>query len=154
MRTDLKEYHLAGNVRSVETTVVDMSTKSYKLLPSGREELEDFGNPSKGSPSSPLLWEALKFDAAGKLIEDIDVERPLIEQESYRYVYTYNRRGLLVERVGYQENGSPDERTMYIYGPGGRRTEELVYSGDGRLQARYEFDEHENFRFPPTIKIL
>jgi len=143
MRTHLKQYYLAGNVRSVDTTVVDMSTKSYKLHPSGREELENFGNPSQGSPGSPLLVDALKFDSTGKLLEDIDFERS-IEQESYRYVYTYNHQGLLVERVGYRENGSPDERTVYSYGPGGRKTEELIYSGTGRVQARLEFDEHEN----------
>lgn len=40
MRTSPKEHGLAGNVQSVETTVVDTSTKSYKLRPDGREELE------------------------------------------------------------------------------------------------------------------
>jgi len=145
MRTGLKEHNLAGNVRSVETTLVDMSTKSYKLRPNGREELEDFGNPSDGSPDSPLLWEAFKFDARGKLVEDLDLERPLIEQESYRYVYTYNQQGLLVERAGYRENGSSDVKTVYLYDPRGKKTKELICSSDGRVQARYEFDEHENF---------
>src|SRR5262245_52334045 len=122
MRTNLKQYDFAGNVRSVETTVVDRSTKSYKLRPGGREELENFGNPSK----SPFLQAALKFDNAGKLLEDIDFERS-IEQESYRYVYAYNQQGLLAERVGYRENGSTDEKTIYSYGLGGRKTEELIY---------------------------
>jgi antitoxin component YwqK of YwqJK toxin-antitoxin module len=145
MRTGLQEHNLSGNVRSVETSLVDMSTKSYRLRPNGREELEDFGNPSDGSPGSPLLWEVFKFDARGKLVEDIDVERPLIEQDSYRYVYTYNQQGFLVERAGYRENGSSDGRTVYIYDPGGKKTKELIYSSDARVQSRYEFDEHENF---------
>jgi hypothetical protein len=144
MRTNLRDYNLVGNVQSVETTLVDMSTKSYKLLPNGREVLDDFGNPSKGSPDSPLVWDAVKFDAKGKLIEDIDLDRPLIEQESYRYVYVYNENGFLVERVGYRENGSFDERNVYRYSPEGKKTEELLYSDDGRVQARYDFDEHGN----------
>jgi hypothetical protein len=130
MRTALKDYNLAGNVQSVNTTLVGMSTKSYKLLPNGREELDDFGNPSDGSPDSPLVWNAVKFDANGKLIEDIDLDRPLIEQKSYRYVYAYNENELLVERVGYRENGSSDERSVYRYGPRGKKAEELLYSSD------------------------
>jgi len=144
MRTSPKEHGLAGNVQSVETTVVDTSTKSYKLRPDGREELEDFGNPSDGSLGSPLVWEALRFDAQGKLVEDIDLERPDIEQESYRYVYTFNPRGLLVEKAGYRENGSFDERSIYIYGPRGEKIEQLYYSASGQVTSRYEFDEHQN----------
>jgi hypothetical protein len=72
MPTSPKEHGLAGKVQSVETSVVDTSTKSYKLRPDGREELEDFGNPSDGSLGSPLVWEALRFDGQGKLVEDID----------------------------------------------------------------------------------
>ena len=91
-RTELSEYGLAGHVQSVETILVDMSTKSYKLLPGGREALDDFGNPSAGSPDDPLLCEFLKFDPMGRLVEDVDAERPFSEQESYRYVYTYNQQ--------------------------------------------------------------
>src|SRR6266550_385245 len=60
--TTLYKYALNGHVQSVETVLVDMSTKSYKLRPGGREALDDFGNPSAGSPEAPLLWEILKFD--------------------------------------------------------------------------------------------
>lgn len=143
MRTSPKEHGLAGNVLSVETTLVDTSTKSYKLRPDGREELADFGNPSGGSPGSPLVWEALKFDSQGKLVEDIDVQRP-DDQESYRYVYTYNPRGMLVEKVGYRENGSFDERSTYIYGPRDEKIEQLNYSASGQVTSRYKFDEHQN----------
>jgi hypothetical protein len=144
MRTVLREYGLAGHVQSVETTLVDMSTKSYKLRPGGREALDDFGNPSAGSPNAPLLWEILKFDAKGRLVEDIDLERPVIEQESYRYVYTYNQQGLLTERAGYREDNSPDEKNVYIFGPKGEKIEQLNYSAVGRLESRYEFDDHQN----------
>lgn len=144
MRTNLMDHNLAGNVQSVSTTLVDMSTKSYKLLPNGREELEDFGNPSDGSPDSPLVWNAVKFDANGKLVEDLNLERPLTEQKSYRYVYAYNGNGLLIERAGYRKNGLSDGRSVYKYGQTGKKTEELCYSGDDRLQARYEIDEHGN----------
>src|SRR5882762_2645160 len=63
----------------------------------------------------------------------------------YRYVYTYNPRGLLVEKAGYREDSSSDGKNVYSYSPEGRKIEELIYSGDGRVQGRYEFDEHENF---------
>jgi hypothetical protein len=113
-----------------------MSSKSYILLPNGREELQDFGIPSQGSSDSSLLWNALKFDAEGKLIEDIDVKRPIFGPESYRCVYTYNQMGLRAERVGYNEDGSSDGRNDYSYDPRKKKTEELVYSADGRLRAR------------------
>ncbi len=144
MRTRLKEYALNGHVQSVETVLVDMSTKSYKLRPGGREALDDFGNPSAGSPEAPLLWEILKFDAKGRLTEDVDLERPLIEQESYRYVYMYDLRGQLIEKVGYREDGSSDGKDVYGYEPQGKKVEQVSYSGVGRIQARYQFDEHGN----------
>jgi hypothetical protein len=144
MRTELSEYGLAGHVQSVETILVDMSTKSYKLLPGGREALNDFGNPSAGSPDNPLLWEVLKFDAMGRLVEDIDAERPLIEQESYRYVYTYDTTGRLIEKAGYGEDGSSEGKNVYDYDLHGKKVEQVSYSGVGRIQARYQFDGHEN----------
>ena len=144
MRTQLKEYALKGHVQSVETVLVDMSTKSYKLLPGGRQALDDFGNPSAGSPDAPLLWEVLKFDTNGRLMEDVDVERPLIEQESYRYVYTYDPRGRPIEKAGYREDGTSDGKDVYGYEPQGKKVEQVSYSGVGRIQARYQFDGHEN----------
>jgi len=143
MRTSPKEHGLAGNVQSVETTVIDTSTKSYKLRPDGREELEDFGNSSDDSPGSPVVSEALRFDAQGKLVEDIDLERSY-EQESYRYVYSYNSRGLLVEKAGHRENGSFYERSTYSYGPRDEKIEQLYYSASGQVASRHKFDEHQN----------
>src|SRR5256885_15210349 len=99
MRTDQKSYGLVGHVQFVETTVVDVSTKSYKLLPGGkRQAWQDFGNPTTASPVVPLLWNVLKFDVKGRLIEDIDLDRSLIEQESYRYLYAYDSAGLLIAK--------------------------------------------------------
>ena len=144
MRTELREYGFAWQVQSVETTLVDMSTKSYRLLPGSREALNEFGNPSAGSPDALFLWEVLKFDAKGRLVEDIDQERPLIEQESYRYVYTYNQHGLLAERTGYRKDNSLDEKNVYIYGQRAEKIEQLNYSAVGRLESRIEFDGHQN----------
>jgi len=138
MRTDLKQFGLAGNVQSVETHVATMSTKSYKLGSGGREELEDF-HPD----DSLALTEFLKFDAKGKLLEDIDAERAM-DQESYRYIYVYNQLGLLVERAGFREDGSPDEKAAYVYDPEGKKIEEFYYSNVGRLISKMGFDEREN----------
>jgi hypothetical protein len=145
MRTLLKEFALNGSVQSVETVLVDMSNRSYKLHPGGREVLEDFGNPSASSPDAPLLWEVLKFDPDGRLVEDIDLDRPLIEQESYRYVYKYDPKGQLIEKVGYREDGSSDSKDVYTYDQQGKKVERVVFSGGGRIAARFQFDEHENF---------
>jgi len=143
MRTELREFGLAGHVRTVETRVIDISTKSHKLRPGGRETLEDFRNPSEGSPDSPLLWEFLRFDSKGRLVEDIDLDRS-IDQESYRYVFAYDDQGRLSETAGYRENGAFDERSINIYGPSGEKIEQVYFSASGQVTSRCEFDEHQN----------
>lgn len=144
MRNRRKHYGLIGDVQLVETTLLDMSTKSYKLYPNSRELWNDFGNPSVGSPENPLLWEILKFDVAGRLVEDVEIDRPLIEQESYRYKYEYDAAGQLTRKTGYRESGIPDENIIYRYGPTGKKVEQLLCSVDGRVGIRYSFDEREN----------
>jgi antitoxin component YwqK of YwqJK toxin-antitoxin module len=144
MRGSPKEFGLIGKVHSVETILVDTSTRSYRLRPGGRELLDDYANPSSGTPARPLLWELLKFDPQGKLMEDADQDRPVIEQESYRYVYTYDQSGRLIEKRGYKEDGSFDERVVTTYSPGGKKIEQLFYSVAGRISGRYKFDDHEN----------
>jgi hypothetical protein len=144
MRTDLKDFSIEGSVERVETTVVDISTKAYRLSPSGRQELEDFNSTPNDSSGSALLWELLKFNADGKLTEDVDFERPFMEQESYRYIYAYNRLGLLAERVGYRKDGSPDGKNTYVYNAEGRKIEQLNYSGVGAVESQIKFDAHEN----------
>lgn len=114
-----------------------MSTKSYKLRSGGREELQDFGNPSEGSIGSPLLWKALKFDVNGRLIEDFDLDGPLIEQESYRYVYKYDDHGVVVERSAFRNDA---HRT----GKEGKRIQERDYSSVGRIKLSSELDDHGN----------
>lgn len=144
MRTLLKEFTLHGSVQSVETVLLGMSNKSYKLRPGGREVWDDFGNPSASSPDAPLLCEVLKFDSNGRLLEDIDLDRSLTEQQSYRYVYKYGPGGQLIERAGYREDGSSDGKDVYGYDQQGKKTQQVSYSGAGWIQGRYQFDEHEN----------
>ena len=144
MRIELKQFGLAGRVESVEMTMADMSTRSYRLVRGGKQLLEDFGNPSKALPGTPLLCEALKFDSDGRLLEDVDIERPLIDQEPYRYVYRYNQQGLLSERIGYREDGSIEEKHEYTYSQIGRKIEQRSYSGLGRLVSRSRFGDDEN----------
>ena len=91
-----------------------------------------------------MLCEFLKFDTTGKLVEDVDLERPLTEQDSYRYAYTYDAAGRLIEKAGYGEDGSSHGKAVYSYGSQGRKTEQVSYSAVGRIRSRYEFDEHEN----------
>jgi len=144
MRNQREDYGLTGSVQLVKTTLLDMSTKSYKLHPRNRDVWEDFGNPSASSPGNPLLWEVLEFDVNGRLIEDIDVERPVIEQEPYRYVYAYDATGRLAKKIGYREDGSSDVNITYRYAPTGKKIEELFCSDDGRVRSRANFDEREN----------
>lgn len=145
MRTDLAQLRLNGQVECVKTYVVSSTRKSYKLLPNNkREELQDFGTADQLAADNPKLRDMSRFDREGKLVEDIDVERSLIEQKSYRYVYVYDSKGVLTEEAGYREDGSFDEGSQYIYGPNGKKSEELIYSSTGKLQSKLKFDEREN----------
>jgi antitoxin component YwqK of YwqJK toxin-antitoxin module len=144
MRNQRADYGLIGSVQLVKTTLSEVSTKSYKLHPSGREVWEDFGNPSAGSPGDPSLWNVLKFDVNGRLIESIDVERSLIEQKPYRYVYAYDATGRLAKKISYREDGSSDLNITYRYASTDKKIEALFCSEDGRVQSRAKFDEREN----------
>jgi hypothetical protein len=145
MRTDLAQFGLNGNVERVETNIIVKTTESYKLLPGGsREVLREFGNPAELPPDSARLTTFRKFNREGRLVEDIDVTRPVVDQKPYRYVYSYDPKGILSEKTGYREDGSLQEKTEYISGPKAKKAEKLFYSIDGKLQAKHKFDEHEN----------
>lgn len=137
--------NLKGNVRSVETYRADMSTKSYRLLTGGnRELLQDFGDPRPNAVSSPLLSSLERFDEHGRVIEDIDVDRPLIDQDPYRRLYAYDDFGRLAEIVDYDENNCVENTWRYAYSLDGKKISEEGWSPTGRLWTREEFDEHEN----------
>jgi antitoxin component YwqK of YwqJK toxin-antitoxin module len=145
MRSDLVRSGLAGNVERVETTVASGKNKSYRLLPDGsRQELQDFGNPAEPPSDSAQICHLSKFDRRGRLIEDIDAERPLIEQEPYRYVYSYDSKGVLTEKTGYRVDGSLEEKTKYTDDANSKKSEQLFYSSAGKLESECKFDEHEN----------
>jgi YD repeat-containing protein len=144
MRT-AAELNLKNNVRSVETHRAHMSTKSYRLLPGGnRELLQDFGDPSSTTESSPPLMSLERLDEQGRVIEDIDVDRPLIDQDPYRRLYTYNDFGQLAEIVDYDESNRVENTWRYAYSVDGKKISEEGWSPTGRLWAREEFDGHEN----------
>jgi hypothetical protein len=144
MRT-AAELNLKSNVRSVETYRAHISTKSYRLLAGGnRELLQDFGDPTATTESSPSLFSIERFDERGRLIEDLDVDRPLIDQDPYRRLYTYNDFGRLAEIVDYDENNRVENTWRYAYRADGKKMSEECWSPRGLLWARAEFDEHEN----------
>lgn len=144
MRT-AAELNLKSNVRSVETYRVSISTKSYRLLADGnRELLQDFGEPGSTTESSPSLMSLERFDEQGRISEDIDVDRPLIDQDAYRRLYTYDDCGRLVEIVDYDENHRIENTWRYAYSVNSKKISEEGWSPTGRLWARSEFDEHEN----------
>lgn len=144
MRT-AEELNLKGNVRSVETYCDHISTKSYRLLAGGnRELLQDFGDPAPAIVSSPSLLSLERFDEQGRVIEDLDVDRPLIDQDPYRRLYTYDEFGRLAEIVDYDENNRVENTWRYAYSADGKKMYEEAWSPTGRLWAREEFDEHEN----------
>ncbi len=143
MRT-AAELNLKSNVRSVETYRAHISTKSYRLLAGGnRELLQDF-DPTPTTVSSPSLLSLERFDEQGRVIEDLDVDRPLIDQAPYRRLYTYNDFGRLAEVVDYDENNRVENVWRYAYSADGKKISEEGWSSTGRLWARSEFDEHEN----------
>ena len=144
MRT-AAELNLKGKVRSVKTYCVPISTRSYRLLAGGnRELLQDFGDPATAAVSSPSLSSLERFDEQGRVIEDIDVDRPLIDQESYRRLYTYDGFGRLAEIVDYDEDNRVQNTWHYAYNADGKKISEAGWSPTGRLFGRSEFDEHEN----------
>lgn len=144
MRT-AAQLNLKGKVRSVETYCAHISTRSYRLLAGGnRELLQDFGEPAPNTKSFPSLSSLERFDEQGRVIEDIDVDRPLIDQEAYRRFYKYDDCGQLAEIVDYDENNRVENTRRYVYGADGKKISEEVWSSTGRRWAREEFDEHEN----------
>lgn len=143
MRT-AAELNLKSNVRSVETYRALMSMKSYRLLPGGnRELLEDF-DPTPSAGSLPRLFSLVRLDERGRVIEDVDVDRPLIDQEAYRRLYRYDGFGRLAEIVDYDENNRVENTWRYAYSADGKKVSEEGWSSTGRLWLRSEFDEHEN----------
>lgn len=139
------ELNLKGNVRSVETYRFPISTKSYRLLAGGKRELlQDFGDTSPTTVSFPSLLSLERLDERGRVIEDVDVDRPLIDQEAYRRLYTCHDFGRLAEIVDYDENNHVQNTWRYAYSAGGKKISEEGWSPAGILWARSEFDEHEN----------
>lgn len=139
------ELNLKGNVRSVETYRAHLSTKSYRLLAGGnRELLQDFGDPTPTTVSSPSLFSLERLDEQGRVIEDIDVDRPLIDQEAYRRLYTYDDFGRLANIMDYDESSRVANTWRYAYGVDGKKVSKEAWSPTGLLWARDEFDEHEN----------
>jgi YD repeat-containing protein len=144
MRT-AAELNLKGNVRSVETYCAHISTKSYRLLAGGnRELLQDFGDPTATTVSSPSLLSLERFDEQGRVIEDLDVDRPLIDQDPYKRLYTYNDFGRLAEIVDYDKNNRVENTWRYAYSAHGKKISKEGWSSTGLLWTRSEFDEHEN----------
>jgi YD repeat-containing protein len=138
------ELNLKGNVRSVETDRFHISTKSYRLLPGGnRELLQDF-DPIATTEPSPSLFSLERLDEQGRVIEDVDVDRPLIDQEAYKRLYTYNDFGRLAEIVDYDENNHVENTWRYAYSADEKKVSEEGWSATGHLWTRSEFDEHEN----------
>jgi hypothetical protein len=144
MRT-AAELDLKGSVRSVETYREGISVKSYRLLAHGnRELLQDFGEADATPVSSPELLSFERFDEQGRLIEDLNVDGPLIDQDPYRRLYTYNDFGQLAETVDYDEGNHVENTWRYAYSADGKKISKEGWSSTGFLWARDEFDEHEN----------
>jgi YD repeat-containing protein len=138
------ELNLKGTIRSVEMYRVHASTRSYRLLADGnRELLQEYGDPSTIA-SSPLLFSLTRFDEQGRLIEDIEVDRPLIEQEAYRKVYEYDERGRVVEINDYDEDNNLVMTWRNVFGLNGKKLCEEGWSPTGLLLSRSDFDDHEN----------
>src|SRR5215470_8011888 len=138
MRT-AAELNLKSNVRSVETYCAHISTKSYRLLAGGnREFLEDLADPAPATESSPSLVSLVRLDERGRVIEDVDVDRPEIDQEPYRRLYGYDDFGRLAEIVDYDENNRVENTWRYAYSVDGKKISKEGWSQTGFLWARYE----------------
>ena len=134
MSTERESRGFLGPVQSVRTEMVVLSSKSYKMNEAGRELWEDY-SPTPGgggvSRNRPELAEVFIFDVEGRIIEEASAERSLVEQEPFRYIYTYNDIGQVVERADYNEDGSATGKTTYTYDSTGSRTAEVYYDTEG-----------------------
>jgi hypothetical protein len=106
--------------------------------------LQDFADTTSTTVSLPSLLSLERFDEQGRVIEDLDVDRPLIDQEAYRRLYTYDDFGRLAQIVDYDENNHVQNTWRYAYGTSGNKVSEVGWSPAGLLWIRQEFDEHEN----------
>src|SRR5438477_12910912 len=116
MLTDREKCEFIGPVRSVRAEIENGPSRSYKLLENRRELWKDYSDSftdhsnSTNEQSSP--YEIFIFDPTGRLIEDASAERQWIEQEPYGYIYRYDEKGRIDERLSYNEDGSPSGKTI------------------------------------------
>lgn len=110
-----------------------MRTESVTLFDSDSEETE--GNC--------WLDEELLFDTKGRLIEHTSADS-YIEQEPFRLVYVYDNEGRVIQRKGYDEDGSEAGVTVYAYYSKGNKVEETYYYPGERGKHHILYDHRGN----------
>jgi YD repeat-containing protein len=90
------------------------------------------------------VGEIAVFDEEGRLLEEASAERSLVEQEPFRSVYIYGAEGRVAEKRTFNEDGSADGITKYIYDAEGNRTEEIYTSAQGSGSHRTRYDARGN----------
>lgn len=88
--------------------------------------------------------ESAIYDEEGKVLEEADAERSLVDQEPFRSVYIYGDVGRVVEKRTFNQDGSADGVTKYFYDAEGNRTEEIYTSSQGYGSHRMVYDSRGN----------
>jgi hypothetical protein len=141
MKTDREKNGFKGPVHTVRTEIEVSPSRAYRVNPGGLELLEIFTSEYDGQRN---LYELFTFDESGRLLEEASSERSLIEQESFRFVYTYDDAGRIARRDEYDQAGSADGKTLYSYDSEGRKVEETYYSAKGNGTRHTKYDQRGN----------
>jgi hypothetical protein len=140
MKTDREKNGFRGPVHNVRTEGELLPSKSYRVNPGGLELLEVFHSDHYGQRN---LYELFVFDESGRLLEEASVEN-FTDQESFRFVYTYDEAGRIIQRDEYDQSGSAVGKTIYTYDSKGRKVEKTYFSATGNGTRHTKFDKREN----------
>lgn len=133
MATDKEKAKLRGQVQRTET-------KAKSLIHNQVEPFRDY------------VWteEISVYDAEGKILEKYSPENQVMEQESIRHLFIYDKSGKLIEKQGYGEGNSAEDTTRYFYDESGKMTESIYTNFQGFSKHHIFYDERGNVKIINT----
>ena len=96
------------------------------------------------------LDEICVYDRQGRLVEWYSPENQVLEQESVRHRYVYDEFGRLIEKSGYREDDTAEDRTRFVYDSDGELVEQIYTSFIGFSDHHSYYDERGNVRLVDT----
>ncbi|TMI95273.1 MAG: hypothetical protein E6H08_06515 [Bacteroidetes bacterium] len=132
-RLELSNYNADGKMNSTIRSTYDVSGKLIK-----EETL--LGNGTVDMVST------IKTDANGNKIEQQDVRPTGNIIFNYKYIYKYDEKGQLIERIAYRGNGTFLFRYIFKYDDKGNKTEWIQQGSDNSVIGKviYKYNEKNN----------